>query len=356
MLRTSLRLQLSKWKLFHRLVHSEAVTYAEHGEPDRVLRFSSTALKPFANDEILVKVCAAPINPADINTIQGTYPIKPKLPAVAGGEGVGKIVACGKNVDSFSVGDSVIPLEVASGTWQTYWCGKADRFLKIKHPIPSSHAAVMAVNPSTALHLLKSFAELQKGDTIIQNGATSAVGVYVIQIAKILGINTVNLFRERETTKATEETRDLLKSYGGTLCLTEAEYIEKAKEMGPFKLALNCLGGKPATLLVKSLDHCGTMVTYGGMTRNPMPLPVGPFIFKDIHLRGFWLTNFNRRQSAAQRQLTIDQLSKWFSEKLIIPSPFEEIPFKDWRKALDMSLFSDSMPASIRRKAILIME
>ncbi|VDQ08022.1 unnamed protein product [Trichobilharzia regenti] len=90
MLRTSLRLQLSKWKLFHRLVHSEAVTYAEHGEPDRVLRFSSTALKPFANDEILVKVCAAPINPADINTIQGTYPIKPKLPAVAGGEGVGK--------------------------------------------------------------------------------------------------------------------------------------------------------------------------------------------------------------------------------------------------------------------------
>ncbi|CAH8552840.1 unnamed protein product [Heterobilharzia americana] len=356
MLRLSVRPDLLKWNLLHRLVHSEAITYAEHGDPEHVLRFSSSPLHPFSNDEILVKVCAAPINPSDINTIQGTYPIKPKLPAVAGNEGVGKIIACGKNVDNFSVGDSVIPLEFASGTWQTYWCGKPDRFLKIKYPILPSYAAVITVNPCTALHLLTNFMELQKGDTIIQNGATSAVGVYVIQIAKILGFHTVNLFRERETTEATEETRNLLKSYGGTFCLTEPEYIEQAKKLGPFKLALNCLGGKPASLLVKNLDHGGIMVTYGGMTRNPMTIPVGPFIFKDVNLRGFWLTHFNGRQSIAQRQLTIDQLSKWFSEERIKPSPYLEIPFKDWREALYMSLFNDSTPTGIRKKAILIME
>ncbi|CAH8544466.1 unnamed protein product [Schistosoma curassoni] len=356
MLRSSFLCNSKKWNLLQRLVHSEAITYTEHGDPEQVLRFSSTPVHPFANDEVLVKVYAAPINPSDINTIQGTYPIKPKLPAVAGNEGAGKIIACGKNVDGFSVGDTVIPLELASGTWQTYWCGKADSFLKIKHPIPISYAATLAINPSTALHLLNNFVELQKGDTLIQNGATSAVGIYVIQIAKILGLNTVNLFRERDTPEATEETRNLLKSYGGTWCLTESEYMERAKEIGPFKLALNCLGGKPASTLVKNLSHSGTMVTYGGMTRNPMPLPVGPFIFKDISLRGFWLSNFNLHQSTSKRQLTIDQLSKWFSEDLIRPSPFEEIPFKEWRKALHMSLFSDSAPTSIRKKSVLIME
>lgn len=356
MLRLSILFNSRKYSLLHRLVHSEAITYAEHGDPEQVLRYLSIPVNPFANDEVLVKVCAAPINPSDINTIQGAYPTKPKLPAVAGNEGVGKIIACGKNVDSFSVGDTVIPLGLASGTWQTYWCGKADSFLKIKHSIPMPCAATLAINPSTALHLLNNFVELQKGDILIQNGATSAVGIYVIQISKILGFNTVNLFRERETPEATEETRNLLKNYGGTWCLTESEYMERAKEIGPFKLALNCLGGKPASLLVKNLDHSGIMVTYGGMTRNPMPLPVSPFIFKDISLRGFWLSNFNLRQSASKRQLTIDQLSKWFAEKLIKASPFEEIPFKDWRKALHMSLFNDSTPTSIRKKAVLIME
>ncbi|XP_018651103.1 putative zinc binding dehydrogenase [Schistosoma mansoni] len=356
MLRSSFLCNSKKWNLLHRLVHSEAITYTEHGDPEQVLRFSSTPVHPFANDEILVKVCAAPINPSDINTIQGNYPIKPKLPAVAGNEGAGKIIACGKNVDGFSIGDTVIPLGLASGTWQTYWCGKADSFLKIKYPISMSCAATLAINPSTALHLLNNFVELQKGDILIQNGATSAVGIYVIQIAKILGYNTVNLFRERGTPEATEETRNLLRSYGGTWCLTESEYMERAKEMGPFKLALNCLGGKPASILVKNLSNSGTMVTYGGMTRNPMPLPVGPFIFKDISLRGFWLSSFNLRQSPSKRQLTVDQLSKWFCEDLIKPSPFEEIPFKEWRKALHMSLFSDSVPTSIRKKSVLIME
>lgn len=100
------------------------------------------------------------------------------------------MLACGKHVTSFSVGDLVIPFKSVFGTWQTYWCGKENDFIKIKRPISHLQGAIISVNPSTAIHLIKDFVELHKGDTIIQNGSTSAVGIYVIQIAKILGYNT----------------------------------------------------------------------------------------------------------------------------------------------------------------------
>ncbi|CAH8528494.1 unnamed protein product [Heterobilharzia americana] len=219
---------------------------------------------------------------------------------------VGKIIACGKNVDNFLL---VIQL-----------------FLWNLHQALGKHIGVLI----RVLHCIYlQIYGASKGDTIIQNGATSAVGVYVIQIAKILGFHTVNLFRERETTEATEETRNLLKSYGGTFCLTEPEYIEQEGSQHRF-------GEKSRPWW------------YNGYIR-----------WNDTESNdytSFWLTHFNGRQSIAQRQLTIDQLSKWFSEERIKPSPYLEIPFKDWREALYMSLFNDSTPTGIRKKAILIME
>lgn len=60
----------------------------------------------------------APVNPADINTIQGTYPVKPSLPSGAGFEGIGEVVAVGSAVKNLVPGDRVIP-DGAIGTWCT---------------------------------------------------------------------------------------------------------------------------------------------------------------------------------------------------------------------------------------------
>lgn len=70
-----------------------ALTYAEHGEPLDVLSLRDTTAvidKPEGSN-VWIRMLAAPINPADINTVQGVYPKKPVLPAVGGNEGVAEV-------------------------------------------------------------------------------------------------------------------------------------------------------------------------------------------------------------------------------------------------------------------------
>lgn len=65
-------------------VVAKKLVYSEFGEPVDVVKLEEHPLPPLSNDEVLVKMLASPINPADMNTIQGRYPVKPKLPAVGG--------------------------------------------------------------------------------------------------------------------------------------------------------------------------------------------------------------------------------------------------------------------------------
>lgn len=57
----------------------------------------------------------APINPADLNIVQGSYPTQPPLPAVAGSEGVAQVIEVGPNAKNLKVGDLVLPLKQGFG-------------------------------------------------------------------------------------------------------------------------------------------------------------------------------------------------------------------------------------------------
>jgi trans-2-enoyl-CoA reductase len=76
---------------------------------------------------------ASPVNPSDINTIQGTYPVKPaRLPAVPGNEGVGVVVKAPEGGQSLlREGDWVIPRGPGMGTWQAYTHGTDEDFIKV---------------------------------------------------------------------------------------------------------------------------------------------------------------------------------------------------------------------------------
>lgn len=58
-------------------------------------------------------------------------------------------------------------------------------------------ASMLNVNPCTAYRMLKDFVALKEGDTVIQNGANSAVGQFVIQLCRLWGIKSINIIRER---------------------------------------------------------------------------------------------------------------------------------------------------------------
>ena len=69
--------------------------------------------------------------------------------------------------------------------------------MKISNEIPVEYAATLCVNPAAAYRMLEDFVTLKAGDVIVQNGANSAVGQSVIQLAKARGVKTINIIRDR---------------------------------------------------------------------------------------------------------------------------------------------------------------
>lgn len=121
--------------------------------------------------------------------------MKQKLPAVAGKEFVAKVTAVGSGVKDFAVGDWVIPRGADFGAWREEAMASDKDILKIRSDIPVAYAATISVNPCTAYRMLRDFVNLQPGDVIIQNGANSMVGMAVIQMAKKMGVRTINVVR-----------------------------------------------------------------------------------------------------------------------------------------------------------------
>src|SRR5213593_4849010 len=94
-----------------------AAVYERHGNPADVLHIESRPWPAPGPDEALVQVRAAPINPADLNQIEGKYPVRPELPATPGFEGAGIVVDGGASVSTITAGTLVI-LPHNLGTWR----------------------------------------------------------------------------------------------------------------------------------------------------------------------------------------------------------------------------------------------
>ncbi|XP_057559065.1 enoyl-[acyl-carrier-protein] reductase, mitochondrial isoform X7 [Hippopotamus amphibius kiboko] len=230
------------------------------------LRLKNLELAAVGGSDVHVKMLAAPINPSDINMIQdeearvqlGNYGLLPKLPAVGGNEGVGQVVAVGSSVTRVKPGDWVIPANAGLGTWRTEAVFSEDALITVPSDIPLQSAATLGVNPCTAYRMLMDFERLQPGDSVIQNASNSGVGQAVIQIATALGLRTINVVRDRPDI---QKLTDRLKNLGADHVVTE-EALRKHETKSFFKdvpqprLALNCVGGKSSTELLRHLAAC----------------------------------------------------------------------------------------------------
>src|SRR6187431_3615171 len=163
----------------------KAAIYETHGNPTEVLRVVEQPWPKPGADEVVVKMAAAPINPADLNSIEGKYPIKAALPATPGMEGAGTVIETGSAVRDLAVGTQVI-LPHSFGTWREVALIAADKLVAVPGEIDPIQAAMLKVNPITAWRMLHDFVALQPGDWLIQNAANSAAGLCVIQISREL--------------------------------------------------------------------------------------------------------------------------------------------------------------------------
>uniref|UniRef100_A0AC35TWE6 PKS_ER domain-containing protein n=1 Tax=Rhabditophanes sp. KR3021 TaxID=114890 RepID=A0AC35TWE6_9BILA len=304
--------------------------YKEYGEPKNALSLLLKERDDQAREkQVLVKWIASPINPADINQIQGVYPVKPKLPAVGGNEGVGRVVSSLN--PNFQEGDLVIPAQSGLGVWRDFGMHDGGDIFKIDPRFTMEQAACLQVNPSTAYRMLKDFASLGKNDLIVQNGATSAVGRYVIQMCKVWGIQSVNVVRNRDNI---DDLKKELKDLGATEVFTEEEFVKEGKGFTNAKLGLNCVGGKSSLMVSRSLGRDGTMVTYGGMSKQPIQVMTGPFIFKNIKLAGFWMSDAYKHNTFDRKEMYDEILEMYLANKLETVK-FNKIDLANYEEAFE---------------------
>ncbi|XVF68638.1 hypothetical protein PTKIN_Ptkin11bG0017500 [Pterospermum kingtungense] len=318
---------------------SKAVVYEHHGPPDSVTRVIELSPVEVKENQVCVKMLASPINPSDINRIEGVYPVRPQVPAVGGYEGVGEVYSVGSAVKGLSPGDLVIPSPPSSGMWQTYVVKDQDIWHKISKDSPIEYAATVTVNPLTALRMLEDFTTLNSGDSIVQNGATSIVGQCVIQLAKTRGIHSVNIIRDRA---GSDEVKERLKALGADEVFTESQLVVKnvkglLSNIPEPALGFNCVGGNAASLVLKFLRQSGTMVTYGGMSKKPVTVSTSSFIFKDLSLRGFWLQKWISAEKAEECRPMLDYLLSLAQEGKL-KYEMELVPFNNFHIALDKAL------------------
>lgn len=318
---------------------SKAVVYELHGPPDTVTRVIDRLPVELRENDVCVKMLAAPINPSDINRIQGVYPVRPQVPAVAGYEGVGEVHSIGSAVKDLIPGDWVIPSPPSSGTWQTYVVKEQSIWHKINKDTPMEYAATITVNPLSALRMLEDFVNLNSGDAIVQNGATSIVGQCIIQLARLRGIRSINIIRDRA---GSDEVKEKLKKLGADEVFTESQLgVKNVKgllaNIPEPALGFNCVGGDSASVVLKFLRPGGTMVTYGGMAKKPVTVSTSSFIFKDLSLRGFWLQKWMSSDKAEECRNMIDYLLDLVREGKL-RYEMELTPFNNFHVALDKAL------------------
>jgi trans-2-enoyl-CoA reductase len=305
---------------------AKCLTFPDYGEPKDVLRLHGHSISAPHGNLVTMRFLASPINPADINQIQGVYPSKPTFTtdmssaeplAVGGNEGVAEIMAVGSGVKGLQKGDWVIQKQPGFGTWRTHAQTTADPLLKIenKEGLTPEQVGTISINPCTAYRMLKDFVSLQPGDWFIQNGANSGVGRAAIQLAKLWGYKSINVVRKRET--GFEEMKKDLESLGADIVVTDEEVADRSfkdriKEITnggreQVKLGLNCVGGKLVNNMAKQLSDGARMVTYGAMSKQPETLPTPMLIFKNIGFDGFWVSKWSKN-NPEEKKKCVDEI------------------------------------------------
>lgn len=324
---------------------AKALVYSAHGEPIDVLSLHTHSISPsIPSTSLLLRMLAAPVNPADINQIQGVYPSQPRFTsllgtsrpsAIGGNEGCFEVVTVGSSVKNFTKGDWVITKRPCFGTWRTHALVDEESTMRIdRQGLSPAQVCTISVNPCTAYRMLKDFVELREDDWWIQNGANSSVGRAAIQLGKFWGLRSINVIRDRPDPAATEVLRSELLELGATHVLTEAELMGRGlrdrvmewTDAGRqrIKLGLNCVGGKPTAAMVKCLSKGAHLVTYGGMSRQPLQLATGKLIFDDLRFSGFWVSRW-AAENAEAKQRTVDDLLTMVRDGSFRDAPSQEI-------------------------------
>ena len=275
----------------------KTILFETPGKPAEILQTVDRPMPEPGPGEVRIKVIASPINPSDIMFVQNLYGIRPQFPSSpAGFEGVGVIHALGEGV-TLKIGTRVSFTGV--GAWSEYAIANHRSLIPVPDAMPDDVAAQLFVNPFTAFAMVNE-SGVKSGGWLMLTACASAYGKMVIQLCKQKGIKTIGTVRRNDL-------NDELKALGLTEVInTETDdMVARVREITGGKGAecvLDAVGGHTASEALKCLGKGGTMLIFGLLSLQDPTINVGLMIFRELTIRGFWLTDWIRRVDPQTRQ------------------------------------------------------
>ncbi|MCC6930389.1 MAG: NAD(P)-dependent alcohol dehydrogenase [Gemmatimonadaceae bacterium] len=250
-------------------VAMQAYVHCEYGPPS-VLRLETLA-KPAPNDsQVLVRVHAVSLNPADWHTMRGTPMIaRPsmgwRVPSdiVAGTDFAGVVESVGRAVTRVQPGDTVFG--AGNGSFAEFVVARESRVMKKPRRITMEQAAAIPVAAITALQGVRDQGRVRAGQRVLVNGASGGVGTFAVQVAKSLGAVVTGVSSGRNVALVQSLGADRVIDY------TKADFTTQPER---YDAIIDMVGNHPLGALRQVLTPTGTYVMIGGPSGrwlDPMP-------------------------------------------------------------------------------------
>ncbi len=222
------------------LLNMKAIIVKEFGAPE-VLRFEETAdLEPNEN-QVLVKVEAAGVNPVDTYIRSGTHAQKPFLPYTPGKDAAGTVEKTGANISEFKKGDRVLTTGSVTGTYAEFCLCEENQLIKLPENISFEQGAGVFVPYATSYRALFQKAGGKSGETVLVHGASGGVGIAAIQWAKNAGLKVIG-------TASSEDGQKLAKEQG-------ADFVFDHSKENYFDEIKDATGGKGVDVILEMLAN-----------------------------------------------------------------------------------------------------
>ena len=307
------------------------------GEPSDVIQLNTLPEPALGPEDVLVAMEAASLNPSDFLLVRGMYAVRPPLPFSLGAEGVGRVTKTGSNVNTAALlGKRVVIVpNYEQGTWSDQAVVPVRNTVPVSDDADPLQLAMIGINPATAYLLLHRYVSLMPGDWIGQTAANSAMGQYIIALARLAGVKTLNVVRRPE---AAEQVRqfggDRVVLQGGNL----RHDIDEALGGKKLSLVLDFLGGSPAGELARSLKTGGSIAVYAFQHGWPELSP--EFLFNNLNLHGFWIGNWMRNAPRSEIQELYQKLADLVADGSLSAAVEQVYPLDQFKQAIDRSLKS----------------
>jgi len=286
----------------------KAVIFENSGNAEDVLVMRDIPPPTPDQNQVLIRVIARPIQPADFLFIEGRYRVKAVFPQVAGFEGIGTIITCGSEVAYFEPGMRVAFR--SPGAWAEFAVAPISRVYPVPPEIPDEIASQFALNPLTAWGLLNG-CNLQKSSRILITAGHSIVARILAKLAHRKGLKATLLVRNGSGYSAldgyTGQTISSQKSVG--------EVLQTITGDGHFHAILDAVGGSNTLALIDALEPGGRLLSYGILDDGEITLKASRLLYKNMIWQGFgidgWLNNATQEQLATAQQELWEMLSEY---------------------------------------------